>query len=217
MKNKLWAGFIVGIMTLTMAGVASAIEIVNTGTPVNSTKNWGFDYYYANMALGGQFTLDQGYTITDIEGYMKGSTGSLTAVIYDNLFWPPEFIVAHPGYLLFEQRVTPGSTNAGWYGASGLDWHLDAGTYWAVFEIFYWNGNNFYGEMPNGAPNDLTNEVFRDRNSQWTNNDLGLGIRLYGIPDNTVPIPEPETYAMLIVGLGLMSFIARCRKHKLAA
>jgi|SRR6185436_9623431 len=31
------------------------------------------------------------------------------------------------------------------------------------------------------------------------------------------PVPEPETYAMLIAGLGLMGFVARRRQRKLAA
>ena len=31
------------------------------------------------------------------------------------------------------------------------------------------------------------------------------------------PIPEPETYAMLLAGLGLMGFVARRRQRKLAA
>jgi hypothetical protein len=28
------------------------------------------------------------------------------------------------------------------------------------------------------------------------------------------PIPEPETYAIMLAGLGLMGFIARRRKHR---
>lgn len=32
----------------------------------------------------------------------------------------------------------------------------------------------------------------------------------------TTPIPEPETYAMLLAGLGLMGFVARRRQRKLA-
>jgi len=31
------------------------------------------------------------------------------------------------------------------------------------------------------------------------------------------PIPEPETYAMMLAGLGLMGFVARRRKQKEAA
>jgi hypothetical protein len=35
--------------------------------------------------------------------------------------------------------------------------------------------------------------------------DMVIGI-------NIAPIPEPETYAMLLAGLGLMGFVARRRK-----
>jgi hypothetical protein len=30
----------------------------------------------------------------------------------------------------------------------------------------------------------------------------------------TTPVPEPETYAMMLAGLGLLGFIARRRKQK---
>ncbi len=44
---------------------------------------------------------------------------------------------------------------------------------------------------------------------------------LYGVSVNfnstTAPIPEPETYAMMLAGLGLMGFVARRRKQKDAA
>jgi hypothetical protein len=216
MKKKLLPGLVVGITMLSMVGVASGIEILNTGTPVNSTADWNFQYYDAHVAVGGQFTLDQGYTITSMEGYMKGSTGSLSARIYDNYFWPPSYTVTTPGWQLYKSIFSPGSTTAGWYGASGLSWHLDEGTYWAVFEIYAVDGNNFYGAMPNGAPNHLTNEVLRNFYTQWTKTDLGLGIRLSGTPDNPVPIPEPETYAMMLAGLGLLGFAARRRKQQAA-
>jgi hypothetical protein len=39
----------------------------------------------------------------------------------------------------------------------------------------------------------------------------------YGITSVTAPIPEPETYAMLLAGLGLMGFVARRRQRNLAA
>jgi hypothetical protein len=35
--------------------------------------------------------------------------------------------------------------------------------------------------------------------------------------DQTAPVPEPETYAMMLAGLGLLGFVARRRKQKLAA
>jgi hypothetical protein len=39
----------------------------------------------------------------------------------------------------------------------------------------------------------------------------------FGITSVTAPIPEPETYAMLLAGLGLMGFVARRRQRNLAA
>ena len=46
-------------------------------------------------------------------------------------------------------------------------------------------------------------------------NATGMGP--YGITAQlTSPIPEPETYAMLLAGLGLMGFVARRRQRKLA-
>ncbi len=43
---------------------------------------------------------------------------------------------------------------------------------------------------------------------------------LYGVAVNfspaAAPIPEPETYAMMLAGLGLMGFVARRRKQKQA-
>jgi len=33
---------------------------------------------------------------------------------------------------------------------------------------------------------------------------------------STTPIPEPETYAMMLAGLGLMGFVARRRKQRAA-
>lgn len=37
------------------------------------------------------------------------------------------------------------------------------------------------------------------------------------LSDVTAPIPEPETYAMLLAGLGILGFAGRRRKQKLAA
>jgi hypothetical protein len=39
----------------------------------------------------------------------------------------------------------------------------------------------------------------------------------YGITSMVAPIPEPEIYAMLFVGLGLVGFVARRRRQTLAA
>ena len=47
---------------------------------------------------------------------------------------------------------------------------------------------------------------------------IGIGIKSYAIasPPPVSPVPEPETYAMLLAGLGLMGVIARRRHAKQA-
>jgi hypothetical protein len=51
------------------------------------------------------------------------------------------------------------------------------------------------------------NDSFSPHND-W--DDLVIGV-------NIAPIPEPETYAMLLAGLGLMGFVARRRKQSVVA
>jgi hypothetical protein len=34
------------------------------------------------------------------------------------------------------------------------------------------------------------------------------------ITNNVTPVPEPETYAMMLAGLGMLGFMARRRKLK---
>jgi hypothetical protein len=42
------------------------------------------------------------------------------------------------------------------------------------------------------------------------NHDFAVSIRL------TTPVPEPETYAMMLAGLGLLGFAGRRRKQQIA-
>jgi len=64
----------------------------------------------------------------------------------------------------------------------------------------------------------------------WVNDASTNGTSLYGVgvinlqtlgggdaQDQLTMIPEPETYAMLLAGLGLMGFVARRRQRKLVA
>lgn len=44
----------------------------------------------------------------------------------------------------------------------------------------------------------------------------GLGLATVSFSALTAPVPEPQTYAMLLAGLGLLGFMARSRKQKAA-
>ncbi|MDQ3186035.1 MAG: PEP-CTERM sorting domain-containing protein [Pseudomonadota bacterium] len=43
--------------------------------------------------------------------------------------------------------------------------------------------------------------------------DLNFGDNIGSINATVTAVPEPETYSMLLVGLGMMAFIARRRKQ----
>jgi hypothetical protein len=49
----------------------------------------------------------------------------------------------------------------------------------------------------------------------WT--EAGAPIGSIGMTYHVTAVPEPETYAMLLAGLGLLGFAARRRKQKQAA
>lgn len=88
----------------------------------------------------------------------------------------------------------------------------------------FWNLEN----EPNGTPNTLAQSYIADANSAVTNGYTGYGnVRVLNLYTNAgytahaqdqlvmlAPVPEPETYAMLLAGLGLMAAVARKRKQR---
>jgi hypothetical protein len=99
-------------------------------------------------------------------------------------------------------------------GPSGLDsfieTYLDSGNYLATVTRYsnfaigpslsdgFW-GNNFSGQ-----------------DSHYALDILNVSNAALGVSFNSVsPIPEPQTYAMLLAGLGLFGFVARRRKQML--
>jgi len=55
-----------------------------------------------------------------------------------------------------------------------------------------------------------------NRNTNRGGNDFAIDDVFFGTQSTVNTIPEPETYAMLLAGLGLLSFVARRRKQRVA-
>ncbi|MEQ1601462.1 MAG: PEP-CTERM sorting domain-containing protein [Methylophilaceae bacterium] len=87
-----------------------------------------------------------------------------------------------------------------WNGTTAIDLNslLDASTVAAGWVLTDANGINDNGWIVGNA----------------TNNSLGIFRHAFLLSVTTVP--EPETYAMLMMGLGLVGFMARIRSNKLA-
>ena len=103
-------------------------QSIDTGYDINGNgDSWALD---ANQWLAGQFTLSKSSTIDSIKGYMWGQPdGEIRLAIYksDNVNNIPTDAT------LFNQ-IFKTSDLDGWYGLSGINLSLDAGTYWASFE-----------------------------------------------------------------------------------
>ena len=145
------------------------------------------DGAYQNLAM--EFTLISATNITSVEGWISeanGSNGSLTIGIGTT-----------PGDLLFSgmyQSQTLPEINQ-WTGLTGLDWYLEAGTYWVSFIA----NTGFSASMPGSAPLPTSRyAVSQTFNPSWNvyNYDGletdALGLRVSGdvqsIPDTGVNI-----------------------------
>jgi hypothetical protein len=198
------------VVSCLLGGTAFATTIVDTGpTPTSflstvGLSNDGTNIYY----LAAQFTTNTAHTITDIQGYMSNDTSfGVTAAISKNFY--DNYLPAYrPGDHIFSASFNVGSTET-WYGLSGLDWALPAGTYWIVFEPLV----GFSGSMPLPFPNPLAPTAFYYSGNPypWSSYPYAaweLGIRIY---DNT-PVPLPG--AVWLLGSGLLGLAGLRRKFK---
>jgi len=99
------------------------------------------------------------------------------------------------------QRTGPGPTNFAWANGDALTY-----TNWAGGEPNNAGGSEDYVHTySNGTWNDLPN------NSSYLFPQFGVVETV-----SVSAVPEPESYALMLAGLGLMGSIARRRKSKLA-
>ena len=200
MKRIFLVGLVMMLFMFGMIRFVNADTIVDTGTNESGT-NWGLfntTTFPGYQWLAGEFTLDKGYTITDVEGWLKPNVaGTATVVLYSE------------GGEIPNAELYSGQFNTGtlddWYGVNGKSWFLSAGTYWTAFEVR--DSETFGGAFPGSAINPLSNYA-RSNGSTWSGlDDLDLAIRIYGDP---VPIPS----AIWLLGSGVIGVVGLRRKFR---
>jgi hypothetical protein len=165
---------------------------------------FGFDLDRVSW-LAAQFTVNRGYTITSVEGWMERfQPGDLTVTLYYD---------AHslPGRPLLSKTQSISAPALGWAGASQLAWMITPGTYWAAFEVP--NTSTFDASMwaPSASPvgKEAFNNVTFVGRGWLRQDDLDLGLRILGDP-LAAPVPEPATFVLVSSGLGLFA----TRRHR---
>jgi hypothetical protein len=192
------------LMSLALVGAmlppcANAILIVDTGTPTGG-PSYSFN---AGQYFGGEFSIEDAYQVGSVEAYFDNSFGTARDV---------EVSIHHdggnvPGAEIYSTTISmPATSTPDWHGAFGLDWSLDAGTYWVSFIP----DGQVSGVMPGTAPNPL-DEYSVGIGAGWLNvaentyDNLGMGFR---IGTNT-GVPEPSTLALMGIGLSGIGFARR--------
>lgn len=193
------------IAQLLITTAASGITLVDTGSPALSAN--GAVSLDRSQWMGVRFVLDNSYQITDIKSYFYAPTnnpGTLTVVLYNE-------ISGVPGAALYSKEFTiQSSYTKDWHSVSELDWLVSSGNYWLTYEVR--EGQTFSGALEFPAPTPLVTAIKNDFGySDWTVlNGLGFGFGLFVAGDPVSSVPEPETLALL--GLGMLAFAGRRRR-----
>ncbi|MBU1194160.1 MAG: VPLPA-CTERM sorting domain-containing protein [Proteobacteria bacterium] len=218
MKRVLF--FCVFLIVLGFSNLASAVLVVDTGAPDNIWPSSFVGGYgqagNTSQWLAGQFTLDKGYDIYEMQGYLAVNVqGEVLITIYEDSN-------GRPGDFVFSKTFMSEDGNSsfyGWQGTSGYAGHLDAGTYWIAFGAP--DNSIFEGGM--GTSNLISPimdaEAYRANMggelgwSDWQvapldYPDFGFGVyaRIEGSP---VPVPG----AIWLLGSGIIGLAGLRRKY----
>lgn len=191
---------IAGSLALMFAVNANAALVVDTGAP----DSLGFPLQLdANDKYAGQVSFSQDLTINSIQTYLNANEAvegdTFTISLYQN-------DANSVGGLI--NTATATYTADGWNGLSALNWNVTAGTYWVGIEE---NADSIVFSLPVSVANPLVHTAFSYGSNlgAYQNYDgMKFGLQI----DATVAaVPENDTYAMLLAGLGIMGLVARRR------
>ncbi len=163
------------------------------------------------QSLAAAFTVAAAQdTITSVQGWMNWAYGGVITLSVRTVFNDL------PGAVLHSTRVALPATPMNvpdWRGVGGLNWQVQAGDYWLVFEGSPGAG---FGSLPGGAPNPLAGYASSPGvlGTEWMNADaLGFGVRINTTPEPPpVPVPEPAAALLLLGGLAVVAGAVRRRR-----
>lgn len=207
-----------------LSGIIIAAALVGFGSAAQAqTYSFGCvsNNSVANCTTGAaQLSLTLTQTIGSVD-FLFRNVGTAASSIADIYFdWANNSAVFSPG------QIINGSGVSFAWGASPPN--LPAGNNLIPNFVADLAADSNAPVQPNGVnPGEqLTFRFLSTSTSTAANLNSGalrVGLHVQGFSNGgsesfvTSPIPEPETYAMLLAGLGLMAFVARRRRRNLAA
>jgi len=159
----------------------------------------------ASNWIAGQISFSQASQIQSIQAYLNdqgNGGGSFTVALYQDS-------ATHlPGSLMksWSGSFTTASGTSAWNGVSGLNYDIGVGKYWVAFEIQ--GGDTFGGVAPGTLSDPLAKYAFNAggyEGYQAMSQTFGVQV---------AAVPEPETYALMLAGLGLLATVARRRNAR---
>jgi hypothetical protein len=192
---------LVALAFMTAAATQAYAGTLGTDTPTGGAVG-GLVLDGANW-LAGQVSFGQDSQIQGIQAFVNdmGAGGNFTIALYDDS-------TSHlPGNLLTSWSASftssPDANGSGWSGLSNLNYNVTAGKYWVALEVQ--GSDTFSGVAPGTLSDPLAKYAFNDggfSGYQAMTESFGLQV---------TAVPEPESYAMLLAGLGMIGLIASRR------
>lgn len=178
--------------SVSLSTPSSAATIVDTGTPVTMFGGYTVSPY---QQLAGRFSVASETSITDVSGFIGDSAGArITIAIHADRGMPEG--------ILYSGSFTTVAETA-FQGLSGLDWRLDAGDYWISFI------GSALNYMPRAARTPLAAYAAADEYGWQRDDGLNIGVRINGV---SAAVPEPATWALMLIGFGAAGVALRRRR-----
>ena len=204
--------------------VTHSTTLIDTGQPELGQYPGGLSVFDQQF-LAGRIELTQASIITGIEAFMGdgGTGGTATIALYSNSTTDKWGLpIPDTNVSPYAQAITIADVNIpdfslSWQGINGLNWNLDAGSYWIAFEVRPGQTYNGYFPSQGVVPNPLPDYAFwNETNIVWYNDTLSSskwGLRVYGEPAS--PVPLPASAWLFLSGLAPLIAVARRRAKRI--
>ncbi|WP_138513422.1 PEP-CTERM sorting domain-containing protein [Rhodoferax bucti] len=206
---------------LTVAFTAQAATTIETFSAWNGNNfvwEWGNPdtaTYGQTFTTGATDTVLKSFTfaMTDLDQDFKAYVGAWDGSKASSILWTSPVLNFSYGYDGFEKiavstpslQLSANTQYVAFFSTSGLQTASRGTNKWGLVNSNEYAGGEFVYFNNENDPSKLTSANWDGLN--W-GGDLAFRMEL------TTPVPEPETYAMLLAGLGLMGAVARRRRKQ---